>query len=120
MRCCSSSRAGTIVAAVSRQLGTGFGAAVAIERTAPTVFFVVRCAEALSMGARTNATTIAATKVASRARDTSARARWERAGRRPAPVTARVMDVVGFEGGTIAVAARRTGIDSTRRAAHTR
>ena len=84
------------------------------------LLLIVRNAAARLVGANTSATTIAVAMGVNRAIDASARLTVRRAGSRPAPLMAMVMDVVGFEGGTIALPAHRTRIDSTQQEAHTR
>ena len=80
------------------------GEAAAIGRSAlATVAFGARCAAARRMGARTSATRSPQRWCGSSERRECA-CGFERAGRRPAPLMAMVMDVVGFEGGTIAIA----------------
>src|SRR6476646_11937840 len=96
MRCRSSSRAGVIVATVSRQLRAGADEAVAICFFAPATDAFARCAEAMFEGAKRSTAPIAQAMGPDRM----------------------VMAVVGFEGGTIAISTQGTGIDSMQRTAN--
>jgi hypothetical protein len=105
-----------MVAAVSRQLAAGFAVAVAAGRRAPTtVALGACCAATMPVGTDASAAISAEAKGAHRATEARTRVMWQHAGDRPAPLMVMVMDVVGFEGDTIAFPTRRSRTDATQR-----